>query len=133
MLRLRGNTMVKALWTFFLLLAWVACSSAADFPTKPLRLIVPYPPGGLLDNVGRALAPGLGAQLGQPVVVENRPGAAGMIGPGVSPETTVRREAMEEMRQTQAVTLAALSNLQATLIRWIIFTGLVLILVLKLI
>ena len=43
------------------------------------------------------------------------------------------RKAMEEMRQTQAVTLAALSNLQATLIRWIIFTGLVLILVLKLI
>jgi hypothetical protein len=43
------------------------------------------------------------------------------------------RKAMEEMRQTQAATLAALSNLQATLIRWIFFTGLVLIIVLKLI
>src|SRR5262249_15498538 len=61
-------------------LAWTATAPAADFPTRPLKLIVPFPPGGLLDNVGRALAPSLSAQLGQPVVVENRPGAAGMIG-----------------------------------------------------
>jgi tripartite-type tricarboxylate transporter receptor subunit TctC len=60
--------------------AWICGSLAADFPAKPLRLVVPYPPGGLLDNLGRALSPGLATQLGQPVVVENRPGAAGMIG-----------------------------------------------------
>jgi len=72
--------MTKRLWVFLTFLACAAGSLAADFPTKPLRLIVPFPPGGLLDNVGRALAPSLGAQLGQPVVVENRPGAAGMIG-----------------------------------------------------
>jgi len=72
--------MTKRRWVFLAFLAWAAGSLAADFPTKPLRLIVPFPPGGLLDNVGRALAPSLGAQLGQPVVVENRPGAAGMIG-----------------------------------------------------
>jgi len=72
--------MTKRLWVFLAFLACAAGSLAADFPTKPLRLIVPFPPGGLLDNVGRALAPSLGAQLGQPVVVENRPGAAGMIG-----------------------------------------------------
>jgi tripartite-type tricarboxylate transporter receptor subunit TctC len=61
-------------------LAWTMTVLAAEFPTKPLKLIVPFPPGGLLDNVGRMLAPSLSAQLGQPVVVENRPGAAGMIG-----------------------------------------------------
>lgn len=72
--------MTKRLWVFLAFLACAAGSLAADFPTRPLRLIVPFPPGGLLDNVGRALAPSLGAQLGQPVVVENRPGAAGMIG-----------------------------------------------------
>ena len=59
----------------FACLAW-----SADFPTKPLRLVVPFPPAGLLDNLGRALAPSVGAQLGQPVVLDNRPGANGMIG-----------------------------------------------------
>src|SRR5262245_28857201 len=64
----------------FAWLAWMAVAQAAEFPTKPLKMIVPFPPGGLLDNVGRALAPSLSARLGQPVVVENRPGAAGIIG-----------------------------------------------------
>jgi len=72
--------MNKLLSTLLVCLAWLTTALAAEFPTKPLRLIVPFPPGGLLDNVGRMLAPSLSAQLGQPVVVENRPGAAGMIG-----------------------------------------------------
>jgi tripartite-type tricarboxylate transporter receptor subunit TctC len=74
------GSMNRRLWAFVACVAWIAVAAAADFPTKPLKLIVPFPPGGLLDNVGRALAPSLSAQLGQPVVVENRPGAAGMIG-----------------------------------------------------
>jgi tripartite-type tricarboxylate transporter receptor subunit TctC len=66
-----------------LLLACFACAAgslAADFPTKPLRIVVPFPPGGLLDLLGRGLAPSLSTQLGQPVVIDNRPGANGMIG-----------------------------------------------------
>jgi tripartite-type tricarboxylate transporter receptor subunit TctC len=43
-------------------------------------MVIPFPPGGLLDILGRALSPSLSAQLGQPVVIENRPGAAGVIG-----------------------------------------------------
>jgi tripartite-type tricarboxylate transporter receptor subunit TctC len=60
--------------SLFAFLLFASLAGAADFPTKPLRLVVPYPPGGLLDNLGRALSPGLAAQLGQPVVIENRPG-----------------------------------------------------------
>ena len=65
------------------ILAWGALGLAADFPTKPLRIVVPFPPGGLLDLLGRGLAPSLTEQLGQPVVIDNRPGANGMIGSGL--------------------------------------------------
>ena len=54
---------------------------AADaYPDKPIRLIVPYPPGGATDVIGRVLAQELTGALGQSVIVENRAGAAGNIG-----------------------------------------------------
>jgi tripartite-type tricarboxylate transporter receptor subunit TctC len=60
----------------------IACSVAAgqDFPSHPIRLITPYPPGGSTDLVARLVGPKLGSSLGQPVIIENRPGGAGMIG-----------------------------------------------------
>jgi len=57
------------------LLAW-----AQAFPTRPVTIIVPYPPGGLIDLVARIIQPGMQAELGQPVLVENRSGAGGNVG-----------------------------------------------------
>jgi tripartite-type tricarboxylate transporter receptor subunit TctC len=55
-------------------------SFAADYPSKPIRFIVPYPPGGPLDTMARLLAQKVHDSLGQPVVVENKPGAGGNLG-----------------------------------------------------
>ncbi|MCB4824884.1 Bug family tripartite tricarboxylate transporter substrate binding protein [Roseicella aerolata] len=66
------------------LLAAPALRAQAAFPNKPLRLIVPYPPGGVTDLMGRLAAEAMGRHLGQPVVVENRAGAGGSIGAKVA-------------------------------------------------
>lgn len=58
----------------------VSRSADGPFPVKPMRLIVPYPPGGVTDVAGRLAGEILTRKFGQPVVVENRPGANGMIG-----------------------------------------------------
>ncbi|CAB3895953.1 hypothetical protein LMG26858_03977 [Achromobacter anxifer] len=61
-----------------------ACASVAHgaqpWPNQPIRLIVPYPPGGSVDNLARLLAPALGQRLGQTIVIENKAGASGTIG-----------------------------------------------------
>lgn len=57
---------------------------AQDYPARPLRLIVPWPPGGGVDIAARTIGPKLSENLGQPVVVDNRAGAAGMIGTGLA-------------------------------------------------
>ncbi len=53
--------------------------SAPQYPTRPIKLVVPVPPGGAADFIARTIAPKLSASLGQPVVVENRAGASGTI------------------------------------------------------
>jgi len=70
------------------LAAGVALSAAAAWPDKTVTIVVPFPPGGSTDTIARAMAQKMGEKLGQPFVVENRPGATGTIG-----ATAVKRAA----------------------------------------
>jgi len=62
-------------------LALAACAQAQaqSYPSRPVRMVVGFPPGGGTDVVARIIAPGLSENLGQPVVIENRPGATGTV------------------------------------------------------
>jgi tripartite-type tricarboxylate transporter receptor subunit TctC len=62
------------------LLAASLCAQAQSWPTKPVKIIVPYPPGGAVDVATRKVAQALSEQLGQPFVIENKPGASSTIG-----------------------------------------------------
>ena len=60
--------------------AMSSIASALDYPTRPVRLIAPFPPGGVVDLFSRLIAQPLSERLGQPVFVENRAGAGGNLG-----------------------------------------------------
>jgi tripartite-type tricarboxylate transporter receptor subunit TctC len=68
----------------FTWLALAVFSSSAAFaqswPTRPIKLVVPFPPGGLIDNMARLVAPKLALELGQSIVIDNKPGAGGNLG-----------------------------------------------------
>jgi tripartite-type tricarboxylate transporter receptor subunit TctC len=75
MKRRRSRVLVLA-WLF----ALAASAIAQDYPTRPIKFVVPYPPGGGTDVVARILVEPLAAELGQPIVIDNRGGAAGNLG-----------------------------------------------------
>jgi tripartite-type tricarboxylate transporter receptor subunit TctC len=65
-----------------------AAQGGNAYPTRPVRMIVPFAPGGASDFVGRIIQPALAAELAQQVVVDNRAGAAGNIGVQVAAQAT---------------------------------------------
>jgi len=76
------NSLRRSLLLIALLATQGVC--AQTYPSVPIKLIVPFPPGGSVDMVGRAVAKRLGDSLGKPVVVDNRAGASGNIGAGIA-------------------------------------------------
>jgi tripartite-type tricarboxylate transporter receptor subunit TctC len=76
------RNLIRASWALGLALS--AGMAIAAYPEKPIKLIVPYPPGGATDVIGRILAQKLGEELGQQVVVDNRGGAGGNLGAEVA-------------------------------------------------
>jgi tripartite-type tricarboxylate transporter receptor subunit TctC len=71
---------MKKLWVFLGTLFFLTSVQAQNFPNKPLRIIVPFPAGGIVDLMARAFSDRLAASLGQPVLIEARPGANGSLG-----------------------------------------------------
>lgn len=87
----KGFSTIASICAFLAIcLGFIAPSVYAqdNYPTKPLKLIIPYAPGGATDTLGRVLALALGEKLGQSVVVENKPGAGTALGAGILASAT---------------------------------------------
>lgn len=98
-----------------LIAALLACAAALaqGFPARPIRIVVPFPPGGGTDVVARAVAPSMSQTLGQPVIVENRSGAGGNIG-----TEAVAKSAPDGYTLLVASAATAINNTLAKNINW---------------
>ncbi len=72
--------MIKKVFCLLLFCGTVSTAQAQSFSAKPIRIIVPFPPGNTMDIMSRLIGPKMAERLGQQIVVENRPGASGMLG-----------------------------------------------------
>ncbi|MBI4206905.1 MAG: tripartite tricarboxylate transporter substrate binding protein, partial [Betaproteobacteria bacterium] len=78
------NLACVALAVIFAVPGSIGMALAQSYPTKPIRMMVPFPAGGGSDTMGRIVGTRLGERLGQQIVVDNRPGAAGSIGADIA-------------------------------------------------
>ena len=89
---------------------YAAGSSAQGYPVKPVRIIVPFAPGGNVDLVARAIAPGLSGGLGQQVIVDNRPGASALVGTHLVAKAAPDGYTLLAMANTFAVVPSIVTN-----------------------
>jgi len=80
---LKAFTLIVALC-----LSGIAIAQTGTYPIRPIRLIMPFAPGGSADNLGRTIQPSLGDTLGQQVIIDNRPGASSIIGTDIAAKST---------------------------------------------
>src|SRR3989454_2798959 len=78
---------------FLLVVLFPLLAFAQDFPTKPIRLIVPFGPGGVADITARSVAPEISRALGQSLVIENKPSAGGVVAGQEAARAASRSEA----------------------------------------
>lgn len=94
-----------------------AQAQPGDYPNRPVRLIVGYPPGGSTDLVGRLVAQGLSEKIGQPVIVENRPGGGGNIGAALAAKAPADGYTLYLVTVATAISATLYDNLQYDLAR----------------
>ncbi len=106
--------MKRMLWFAAALCAWslaLPASAQQDWPSKPVRFIAPFPPGGSVDQVARILAYALTPALGQQVIVDNRAGAAGSIGTGIAAKSPPDGYTFVVVFDTHAVNPSLIPNM----------------------
>ena len=110
---------MQALWicTIAGVLAAVAPAAHAQYPAKPVRLLVPFPPGGGTDTMARVLAPKLGEELRQQVVIDNRGGAGATIGTEMAARSSPDGYTLLLATITNAVGMSLYPNLKYDLVR----------------
>lgn len=91
--------------------AGAQAQSADAWPSKPIRIIAPFPPGGTVDLLSRMFAPGLSQALGQQVIVENRPGGGGSIGTGLAAKAAPDGHTFVMVFDTHAVNPSLIPNM----------------------
>src|SRR3712207_3363330 len=102
------------------LLCTLACAfttAHAQYPAKPIRFIVPFPPGGGTDTMARLVAPKLAEALGQQVIVDNRGGAGATIGTDIAAKSPPDGYTLFLMTVTNTVSVSLYPNLKFDLVR----------------
>jgi tripartite-type tricarboxylate transporter receptor subunit TctC len=79
-MKMPGGPLHGLLWAFLSLLSFIPSASGADYPERPIRVVVPYAGAGTMDIAARILFERISHTIGQPVVIDNRPGAGGNLG-----------------------------------------------------
>ena len=80
--------LIQSISAALALLAVPTMSMAQAYPTKPIKIIVPAPPGGAIDLIARLVGDKMSASMGQPVIVDNKPGASNNLGTDVLAKST---------------------------------------------